>query len=133
MGAVIADIGHLVRHDEVVLGLHRHLHIVADGTGAFAAGGVGAGVWISQRDLLVGRGLHLLLHLLQRLHRPAQALDLLLEVGRLGLSLRARLPIGAIQSRQVAGDAGFELLHKPYAVENVSRVLRRVTRRNGAG
>jgi PAS domain S-box-containing protein len=31
------------------------------------------------------------------------------------------------------GRHGFELLHKPYAVEEVSRVLRRVTRKNGAG
>ncbi len=30
------------------------------------------------------------------------------------------------------GRHGFELLHKPYAVEDVSRVLRRVTRRNSA-
>ncbi|MBD2746674.1 PAS domain S-box protein [Microvirga sp. BT688] len=31
------------------------------------------------------------------------------------------------------GRHGFELLHKPYAVEDVSRVLRRVTRRSGSG
>ena len=31
------------------------------------------------------------------------------------------------------GRHGFELLHKPYAVDDVSRVLRRVTRASGAG
>ena len=70
LGAVVADIGHLVRHDEMVLGLHRHLDVVADNAGALAAGGHGAGIRIGERDLLVGRGLHLLLHLLQRLHLP---------------------------------------------------------------
>lgn len=31
------------------------------------------------------------------------------------------------------GRHGFELLHKPYAVEDLSRVLRRVTRERRAG
>ena len=101
---------HLVRHDEMMLGFYRHLDVVADDTSAFAAGGHGAGVRISQRDLLVGRGLHLLLHLLQRLHRPTQARDLLLEAGCPGLGLRATLPVGAIQRGEITGDAGLHLL-----------------------
>ena len=37
--AVVADIGHLVRHDQMMLGLHCHLDVVADNAGALAAGG----------------------------------------------------------------------------------------------
>ena len=35
--AIRADVGHLVRDDQVVLRLDRHLHVVADDAGAAAA------------------------------------------------------------------------------------------------
>ena len=34
--AVAADVGHFVRHDQVVLGIHCRLHVVADDAGAAA-------------------------------------------------------------------------------------------------
>src|SRR6516164_7981563 len=52
--AVVPLIGHLVGHDQMVLGVDGDLYIVADGGGAFAAGRHRTGVGIGQRDLLVG-------------------------------------------------------------------------------
>ena len=60
--------------------------------------------------MLVGRGLHLLSHLSDGLHLPAQAFDLLLQAGSLGLGHIVVLPVGAIERRQVAGNAGLDLL-----------------------
>jgi DNA-binding NtrC family response regulator len=57
----------------------------------------------------------------------------------LGSELRQRYPAlpvvltsGYSHILAEEGRRGFELLHEPYAVENVSRVRRRVTRRNSA-
>ena len=82
---VAANIGDLVGHDQMVLGVDGHLDIVADDAGALAAGRHRPGVGIDQRDLFVRRGLDLLAHLLEGLHLPPQAIDLLLEPNRLGL------------------------------------------------
>ena len=82
----------------MVLGVDGDLHIVADDAGALAAGRHRTGVGIGQRDLLVGRGLDLLAHLLQGLHLPAQAGDLLLQADRLGLGDIAVLTVGAVQA-----------------------------------
>ncbi len=41
---VIADIGDGVRHDQVMLGLDRQLHVVADDARALAAGGHRTGI-----------------------------------------------------------------------------------------
>ena len=110
MRAVVADIGHLVRDDQMMLGVDGHLDVVADDAGALAAGGHRTGIRIGQGDLLVGCGLDLPSHLFERLHLPAQALDLLLEPDCPGLGHIAVLPVGAIQRRQVARDAGLDLL-----------------------
>ena len=58
-----------------------------------------------------GRGLNLLANLPEGLHLPPQALDLLLKADCLCLGHIAALPVGAIQSRQVARDAGLHLLN----------------------
>jgi hypothetical protein len=49
-GAVVAHIGHLVGDDQVVFGVDRRLHIVANHAVAPATGGHGVGVGIGQRD-----------------------------------------------------------------------------------
>ncbi len=74
----MADIGHLVRHDQVVLDVDGGLHIVADNAGAFAAGRHCASIWISQRDLPIRRCLNDDLHLSQVLHLLLKAGELVL-------------------------------------------------------
>jgi hypothetical protein len=68
-----AHIGHLVRHDQVVLGVDGGLHIVADDAGAFAAGRHCASIWIGLRDLPIRCGLNGDLHLSQVLHLSFKA------------------------------------------------------------
>ena len=97
--------------DQMVLGIDSDLHVVPDDAGALAAGRHRAGIGIGQGDLFVGRGLDLLTNLLEGLHLPSQALDLLLEADCLCLSHIAVLPVGAIQGRKVARDAGLHLLN----------------------
>ena len=87
-----------------------HLNIVADDTGALAAGRHRAGIGIGQGNLVVGRGFDLSVHLLERLHLSPQALDLLLEAHCLGLGDIIVLPIRTVECRQVARDAGLHLL-----------------------
>ena len=74
----MADIGHLVRHDQVVLDVDGGLHVVADKAGAFAAGCHCASIWIGQRDLPIRRGLNGDLHLSQVLHLLLKAGELVL-------------------------------------------------------
>ena len=93
-----------MRDDQMALGVDGDLHIVADNAGALAAGRHRAGVGIGQRDLFVGRGLNLLTNLPEGPHLPPQALDLC-------LGHFAVLPVGAIQGRQVARDAGLHLFN----------------------
>ena len=54
LGAVMADVGDFVGDDQMVLGIDRGLHVVADDAGAAATGGHRARIRISQRDLPVG-------------------------------------------------------------------------------
>ena len=110
MRPVAADVGDLVRDDQMVLGIDGHLNIVADDTGALAAGRHRTGIGIGQGDLFVGRGFDLSAHLLERLHLSPQALNLLLEAHRLGLGDIIVLPIRTVECRQVARDAGLHLL-----------------------
>src|SRR5262249_7767445 len=53
LGAVISDIGHLMRDDQVVLRIDCSLHVVAYNTSALAAGRHRARIWVGQRDLPV--------------------------------------------------------------------------------
>jgi hypothetical protein len=107
----MAEVGHLVRHDQVVFGVDRGLHIVADHARAPTACRHGAGVGIGQRDLLVRRGLNLLLRLFQGLHLPAQAGDLLGDPLGPGFGDVAVLAVGPVEGGQVARDAGIDLFH----------------------
>jgi hypothetical protein len=107
---VAANIGDLVRDDQMVLGIDGHLDIVADDAGALAAGRHRPGVGIGQGDLSVRRSLDLLAHLLEGLHLPPQALDLLFEAHRLGLGDIIVLSVRTLERRQLARDAGLGLL-----------------------
>src|SRR5262249_33288069 len=125
----------------MVLGVDGDLYIVADGSGAFAASRHRTGVGIGQRDLLVGCVLNSPLHLLQGLHLPAQAGNLLLQPDRLGLGDIALFAVGLVQRSQVTRNAGVNLLHSPddlgYRVILVAIVhrfaLTAVDRNDGAG
>ena len=94
----------------MVLGIDRRLDVVADGAGALAAGCRRPGVRIGQRNLLIGCGFHLPSHLLEGLHLPPQACDLLLEADRLCLGHVVVLTVGLIQGRKIARDARLHLL-----------------------
>ena len=95
--AVGADIGQLVRDDQMVLGVNGDLNIAADDARALAAGRHRPGVRIGQGNLLVGRFLDLPFHRLQGLHLPPQAFDLLLDAGCLRLGHLVVLPVGVVQ------------------------------------
>ena len=92
--------------DQMVLGIDGDLRIVADNASALTAGRHRTGIEIGQGDLFVGRGLNLVANLPEGLHLPLQALDLLLKADCLCLDHIAVPPVGAIQGRQVARDAG---------------------------
>jgi hypothetical protein len=47
----MANVGYLMGHNHVVLGIHRSLNIVANDSGPPAAGGHGAGVGVGERNL----------------------------------------------------------------------------------
>ena len=108
--SVLADIGHFVRHDQVVLDVDGGLHVVAEDAGSAPAGGHGPRIRIGQRHLLVGHVLNRLLHLLQGLHLSTQADDLFLQADRLDFSDIALVAVGPVQCRQVTRDAGVDLL-----------------------
>ena len=82
LGSVMADVGDFVGDDQMVLGVDRGLHVVADDAGAPATGGHRARIRIGQRDLLVGCVLQLLSNLVQALHLLFDRGDLLLEPGQ---------------------------------------------------
>jgi hypothetical protein len=95
----MADMGHFVRDDQVMLGIDRGLHVIADDAGAPSAGGHGTGIGIGQRDLLVRRLLHPSSDLVEALHLRLDPGDLVLEPGYLALRDRRRLPVRPVQLR----------------------------------
>jgi hypothetical protein len=109
LGAVVPLVDHLVGHDQMVLGVDRDLHIVANDAGSAPAGGHRTCVGVGQRDLLIRCGLNLLRHLLQGLHLATQAGNLLLQPAGLGLGDIALFAVGPVQCRQVTRDAGVDL------------------------
>lgn len=100
---------HLVRDDEVVLGVHRRLNIVANDAGSTAAGAHGAGIRIGQRHLVVRGIVDLLGHALQELHLIAKTGDLLPDLLD-PLGNVAVLTVGAVEGGKVAIDARLDLL-----------------------
>src|SRR5262249_5443774 len=74
-----AFIRHFMCHDQMMLGVHCGLHVVADDPRASTARRHGAAVGIGQRNLLLGRGLHLSLDRLELRHLRLQLLKLSLR------------------------------------------------------
>ncbi len=82
--AVVADVCHLVRNDQMVLRIHRGLHVVTNHARAAPARRHRAAIGIGERDLLVRRGEHPLLVGVQLRHLLIELRKLLLEMRRLG-------------------------------------------------
>ena len=102
MRLVGADVGHLMRDDQMVRRIDGRLHVVADHAGAAPAGRHRAGIRIGEGDLLIGSGEHLLLNSLEALYLFFELGQLLLQPRRPGRKLlRGRLtggclPIGGV-------------------------------------
>ncbi len=111
LGAVMADVGDFVGDDQMMLGIHRGLDVVADHAGAPATGGHRAGIRIGQRDLPVGGCLQLLSNLLQVLHVRLDRGDLLLEPRNSAFRDQGRLPIRTVELGQIPADAFLQLRH----------------------
>ena len=95
-------------------GFDGDLDVVANDTGASAAGRHRAGIGIGQRYLLVRCGEHLHLENLEPLHLLLQLRDLLFQTVRLGFERLGRLlPVGAVELLQIARDALLDLRHAP--------------------
>ena len=107
---VASDVGHLVGDDQVVLGVHCGLDVVADDASGLAVRGHRAGVGVSQRELAIGLRLQLLLCLVELAHLPPQSIDLVLQPLRLGLQVGRLGAVGGLERIEVALDALFDLL-----------------------
>src|SRR5438132_10520540 len=92
-------------NNEMMLGVYRTLNIVPDPPAASAARGHRARIGISQRDLFVFGLHHLSVQCVQALYLLAQRRNLLVEPGDLGLRHRFPLTIGAVELREITGNA----------------------------
>src|SRR5213075_1363354 len=92
-------------NNEMMLGVYRTLNIVPDHPAASAARGHRARIGISQRDLFVFGLHHLSVQCVQALYLLAQRCNLLVEPGDLGLRHRFPLTIGAVELREITGNA----------------------------
>ena len=109
--AIRAHIRYLVRDDQMVLGVDRRLHIVADDAGAAPAGRHRAAVGIGERNLLIGRGQNLLLDSRQLRHFRSQLLEFLFVTHLLQRDdFRWILPVGGVELCQIACHALLQLL-----------------------
>src|SRR5260370_30833219 len=100
-------------NNEMMLGVHGTLHIVADYPAASATRGHRSRIGISQRDLLVLGLHHLSVQSVQALYLLAQRCNLLVEPRDLGLRYCFALAIGAIKLREVTGNAFVNLRQPP--------------------
>ena len=78
--AIEAFLGDLVCHDQVMLGIDRRLHVVADDARTTTVRGHGACIGISQRELLVRLLAHALAQSAELLHLLAHRGELLREM-----------------------------------------------------
>ena len=93
--AVVRD---LMGNDQVVLGVHRRLHVVAHHRRALGTvGGHGSCVGISLGELTIRDRIQLRLNSLQFLHALAHFLNLSLQALGLSLHLRGLSPIRSLQ------------------------------------
>src|SRR5437773_3415934 len=102
-----------MRNDEMMLGIDGTLYIVADQPAASATCGHRASIRIGQRYLLVLGLHHQSVQTVQALYFLAQRRNLLVEPGDLGLRYGFPLAIGAIELREVAGNALVNLRQPP--------------------
>src|SRR6184192_94708 len=100
-------------NNEMMLGVYRTLNIVPDHPAASAARGHRARIGISQRDLFVFGLHHQSVQTVQALYLLAQRRNLLVEPGDLGLRYRFPLAIGAVELREIPGDALVNLRQPP--------------------
>jgi hypothetical protein len=111
--AVSADVRHLVGHNEMVLGVDRGLHIVADDPGVVAARRHRTRIRIRQRDLLILALHHLGIDRTEPLDLFPQFLDFLLEPHNPCLRHRITTAVSSLQLRYVARDALVNPLQTP--------------------
>ena len=108
MALVDADVGHLVRDDEMMLGIDGALHVVPDGIGAVALRGHRSRVGIGQGDLRLTRGEHLSLDCRQTAELCLERLDAVCEPGNFGGGNRDAcdllLTVRAIELLEIAID-----------------------------
>src|ERR1700731_229860 len=100
-------------NNEMILGVHGTLYIIADHPAASATGGHRARIGIGKRDLLVFGLHHLSVQCVQALYFLAQRRNLLVEPHDLGFRYLVPLAIGAIKLREVAGYALVNLRQPP--------------------
>ncbi|GJD71680.1 hypothetical protein MMMDOFMJ_4643 [Methylobacterium gnaphalii] len=109
LGAIMAEVRDLMRHDDMAVRIDGGLDVVADETRALAVRGHGTRVRVGQRNLTVGRNLDLARHGLQRAHLPAERLDPLVQARRAHLGDARLLPVGGVELVEIALDARLDL------------------------
>ena len=99
----------LMSHDQMMLCVDGHLHVVADHASAPPACCHGARVRIGEGVLFIGSSLRLLSHLFEGMHLPFEARDFFLQAARLGLGHIAVLAFRALQGVDIARDGSLHL------------------------
>src|SRR3954454_8295901 len=107
------NVGHLMANNKMMLGVDGALNIVPDHPAISTACGHRARIGIGQRYLLVLGLHHQGVQTVQALNLLAQRRNLLVEPGDLGLRHRFPLTIGAVELREIAGDALVNLRQPP--------------------
>src|SRR5436305_15307966 len=103
-----------MRDDQMMLGVHGDLDVVAYDARASAARRHRTGIRIGQRYLLVGRGEHLFLDRRKALHLAFKFRELLLEPCRLEREGLGRLvSIGRVELTEIPRNTLFKLCPAP--------------------
>ena len=109
----MAEIGDLVRHDNMAVYIDGGLDVVADKARSLAVRRHGPRIWICQRDLTVWRGLDLIGHRLKGAHLPAEGLDPLLQARRAHLGHIVLLPVRRVELGKIVRDALLDVFDAP--------------------
>src|SRR6516225_848769 len=113
MMVVRAYIRHLMSNDDVVLGINRYLHVVADNPGILATCRHRARVRIGQRDLLVLALFHLFIDRSEPRDLLLQLRKLVLEPCNLRFRYHITAKIGGLKLRQVPRNALLDTFKTP--------------------
>src|ERR1700692_4833345 len=100
-------------NDEMMLGIDGSLNIVPDHSAASATCGHRAGIGVGQGYLFVLGLHHLTVQSVQALNLLAQRRNLLVEPGDLGFRYRFPLTVGAVELREITGNALVNLRQTP--------------------